>query len=486
MKNDARTHSIRSRLFTYFLGFALIIVALIWLLQVFFLDTYYEDMKLRESDRMAKALVQEYSENHSVISLADKISELTSGSDTYIRVETGDGRVMITPDYLGYRQIFLYRLQSANLRAQLIETGFPSYSEITETEPDSDTKTLSYVSFLYKKTLEDGVTVDYAGSYLLYMFTPLYPVSSTVSILRTQLLYITAIALLLALSMAFYLATHISRPIKNITESAAEMGQGNYGVQFHGGHYTEITELAETLTHASRELEKTDNYQKDLIANVSHDLKTPLTMIKSYAEMIRDLSGNDPVKREKHLSVIIEETDRLNALVNDMLDMSRMQRRTIELEKSDFDLSDTVAQLLPSYGLLAEQEGYDIRFEDGGAFWVNGDEARIKQVISNLVNNAVKYCGTDKEIIIRTVKAGKKVRLEVADHGEGIAPDEISHIWERYYKSSTHHVRQTEGTGLGLSIVKEILSLHKAAYGVESELGEGSTFWFEMDLVKKR
>lgn len=227
-------------------------------------------------------------------------------------------------------------------------------------------------------------------------------------------------------------------------------------------------------------------YQKDLIANVSHDLRTPLTMIKSYAEMIRDLSGDNPEKREAHLNVIIDETNRLNTLVNDMLNMSKMQSRSITIERSNFDIKATAESLLASYDILAEQEGYKIKFNCPAPIIVNGDEAKIKQVLSNLITNAVKYCGEDKEIIINIRKTGRKMRCEVIDHGAGIAPDEINHVWERYYKSSTHHVRPTEGSGLGLSIVKEILTLHRANYGVNSKLGKGSTFWFEMDIVRER
>ena len=221
-------------------------------------------------------------------------------------------------------------------------------------------------------------------------------------------------------------------------------------------------------------------YQKDLIANVSHDLKTPLTMIKSYAEMIRDLSGDNKEKRETHLSVIMDEADRLNVLVDDMLVMSRMQQQKIALEKSDFDIDELVRTQLNSYDILSDQEGYKFKYESPGPIIVNGDEAKIHQVISNLINNAVKYCGSDKEIIVNLNRNAKKVLFEVTDDGRGIAPDEINHVWERYYKSSTHHVRPTEGTGLGLSIVKEILTLHRADYGVDSKLGRGTTFWFEL------
>jgi len=356
-------------------------------------------------------------------------------------------------------------------------------SQVFSANNSDDLKILAFACYL-GEPISDFFKGSQSNNPILYIFTPLYPIKSTVSILREQLAYITIIASLLALALALYLASRISKPIKDITYSATEMGRGNYGIKFKGGHYSEIRELADTLTNASRELEKTDMYQKDLIANVSHDLRTPLTMIKSYAEMIRDLSGDIPEKRESHLQVIIDETDRLNTLVNDMLNMSRMQSRKIELERANFDIRATAQSLLASYDILTEQEGYTIRFNASSPIIVNGYETRIKQVLSNLINNAVKYCGEDKVIIINLKKSGKKMRCEVIDHGAGIAPDEVNHVWERYYKSSTHHVRPTDGSGLGLSIVKEILTMHKANYGVISKIGKGSNFWFEMDVVK--
>ena len=264
------------------------------------------------------------------------------------------------------------------------------------------------------------------------------------------------------------------------------MGKGNYGVQFAKSDYTEINELADTLTHASHELERTEMYQRDLIANVSHDLRTPLTMIKSYAEMIRDLSGNIPEKRDAHLGVIIDETDRLNTLVTDLLNLRHMQNKTIILEKTYFDIKQAAESILASYEIRCQQEGYSLVFNCNESLTVYGDESKIKQVIANLVGNAFKFCGEDKTIIVNIKRNGKKVRCEVRDNGSGIAPDEIDHVWERYYKSSSNMVRPVEGSGLGLSIVKEILILHKSQYGVTSKLGKGTTFWFEMNVVKNK
>lgn len=482
--------SIRFKLWAYFILFAALLIGLIWFLQIFFLNNYYEKMKSAEITKLANEIIESYEEeNQNPFKLVDILEDVyASNEDIYAQVESADGSYQIVPDDEEHFSLYRYRysLQIQSLRTKLQSSPLRRVCYTDETEnplTGEKSKMLNYACYLSSAgTFSQEKTEK--TDLILYIFSPLYPVKSTVSILRAQLIYISVIAALLALALAVYLANRISRPIKNITHSAAEMGKGQYGVKFQGGHYTEIMELADTLTHASRELEKTDMYQKDLIANVSHDLRTPLTMIKSYAEMIRDLSGDNPPKRESHLAVIIDEADRLNVLVSDMLNMSRMQNRSITIERSNFDIKATAESLLASYDILQEQEGYRIKFNCSGSIVVNGDEAKIKQVLSNLITNAIKYCGSDKIIIVNIKKTGKKMRCEVIDHGAGIAPDEINHVWERYYKSSTHHVRPTDGSGLGLSIVKEILTLHKANYGVNSKVGKGSTFWFEMDLVK--
>ncbi|MEG1584790.1 MAG: HAMP domain-containing sensor histidine kinase, partial [Anaerovorax sp.] len=315
-------------------------------------------------------------------------------------------------------------------------------------------------------------------------FSPLYPVSSTVSILTNQLIYVTIISLILAFLLSFYLSNRIARPIRSITRQAKKLANGQYGIIFQGGHYTEIINLANTLTHTSLQLEKANTLQKDLIANVSHDLRTPLTMVKSYAEMIRDLSGDVPEKRNSHLQVIIEEADRLNLLVSDMLTLSRLQSGVVTVEPESFSMKDTAESIIHAYTLLEEQEGYSILLDCPEDIMAKGDPMRIKQVVSNLLNNAVKYCGQDKTVFVSVRRVRNKMRCEVTDHGMGIESSEFDQIWDRYYKASTNHIRTTTGTGLGLSIVKEILTLHNSKFGVISQVGKGSTFWFELEIAR--
>lgn len=487
LKSKLDFKSIRFKLWLYFIGFSLLLISIIWFLQIFFLNHYYEQMKINEVTKMADQVIETFAfRDGDFEALGETLERLcTDNDDVYIRLESQNGDVLWSPEYVGHSSLYRYEFQIQTLRAKLTSGPLSRVSILVPgLTSEGKTSTLGYACYLSSASNSFSENFGIASDFILYIFSPLYPVKSTIRILQAQLIYITVIATLLALSLAIYLASRISRPIKKITSSAAEMGKGHYGVKFEKGHYSEIDELAETLTQASRELERTDMYQKDLIANVSHDLRTPLTMIKSYAEMIRDLSGDNPKKREAHLSVIIDETDRLNTLVTDMLNLSKMQSHSIELERANFDIKATAESLLASYEILAEQEGYEFKFYCPAPIIVNGDEAKIKQVLSNLITNAVKYCGEDKQVIINIRKTGKKMRCEIIDHGAGIAPDEVSHVWERYYKSSTHHVRPTDGSGLGLSIVKEILTLHKANYGVNSKPGKGSMFWFEMDTVK--
>ena len=317
---------------------------------------------------------------------------------------------------------------------------------------------------------KDDCGEDFQDACVLYIFSPLRPVTSTSKIMTTILIYVTIISLILALIMSLYLSARITWPIRKITSSADRLAHGEYGIVFKGGHYTEINNLADTLTSASIELEKSDLIQKDLIANVSHDLKTPLTMIRSYAEMIRDISGNDPQKREQHLQVIIDESKRLNDLVDDLLTVSRMQSGRISIEEKEFSISEAVLSIARTYEVLEVEQGYKFNVDCPSDFIVTGDEEKLKQVISNLVTNAMKFCGDDKQINISLQRRGKLVRVSVEDHGSGIAAEDLDHIWERYYRSSSNTIRTSEGSGLGLSIVKEILTLHKATFGVDSTL----------------
>lgn len=475
------SNSLKFKLWLYFMCFAALIMAVVWLAQVYMLNNSYEDMKTNQVNKFAQSISAQYRTGGFTDRFLNNIKTMASTNDIDVIFEDASGYTYyITQNtdeaYTGMTQqpAYSYIRERAEIKAQLEENGrFRGY---TAKSPKSsgNYKTLVYGAYL---------DTSNGNEIILYLFAPLYPVSSTIAILRNQLVYVTVLALFLAFITAIWLTRRITKSFRKISESAVRLSKGEYGIDFPGEHYTEIIDLGDVLTYTSHELAKSDQLRRDLIANVSHDLKTPLTMVKSYAEMIRDLSGNNEQKRNEHLAVIIEETDRLNLLVDDMFTLSKMQSGVISLEISEFDFCEAVREIVHSYDILVEQEGYDIVLDVPETCTVAGDESKLKQVIANLVNNAVKYCGDDKYIYVavRIDNDRGKVKFEVSDHGRGIAPEDLPHVWERYYRVSSNYHRSSKGTGLGLSIVREILKCHKAEYGADSRVGEGSTFWFALD-----
>ena len=482
MKIKIDIGSNKFKLWAYFALFAALLMTVLWVLQILFLNTYYEEMKRNETQKLASLIVASYGQD----GMIEYLSELNRKNDMYIQIEERIEDASLTL-YSSYSETVpgeheeetrpfpfpVYRKDIKTIREELLDSGEPYINQNISDPIRGDTQMMAYSTCLERN---EGRQV------LLYIFSPLYPVESTIGILSNQLIYITIISLLLAMLLSIYISRMVTKPITNITNSAARLAEGEYGVSFEGDSYSEIDKLAKTLTYTSKELARASEMQKDLIANVSHDLRTPLTMVKSYAEMIRDLSGENPKKRNEHLQVIIDEADRLNLLVSDMLVLSKLQSGKQDLTVSTFSLKEVIENVLNSFSIFAEQEGYKIKFASKGEAKIVGDEGKIKQVLSNLITNAIKYSINDRRIEVIMVEMNDFVRCSVKDHGIGIPKRDLGNIWQRYYKARSNYLRSAEGTGLGLSIVKEILDLHNAKYGVDSEVGVGSTFWFEIKL----
>ncbi len=299
--------------------------------------------------------------------------------------------------------------------------------------------------------------------------------------------WVSVVAALFAIVLAFIasgvVATLITNPVSEVTERAKELARGNYAFEFKKEYFClEMTELAEALDGARLEITKADQVQKELIANVSHDFKTPLTMIKAYASMIREISGDDKEKRDAHAQIIIDESDRLAALVGDLLDLSRLRAGLTDESRVVFNLSEEVYRVAGRFDYLSQTEGYRIETAVEDEIYALACKERIVQVLYNLIGNAVNYTGADKRVLVKLFRTDAGARFEVVDSGKGIPPEEIDTIWDRYYRSNKTHKRPVQGTGLGLSIVKGILLAQGCPFGVVSEVGKGSCFWVEFPL----
>lgn len=456
----------RTHIFGWFILFVDAVFLLLWVCQVLFLQNFYDRMKAGDIIRTADAMIAQYQSGNDY---RDDFERLAIKNEMCIEIRDKYYRSIYWKDVLG-----------ANC---LIHGNNNHCREILDNYLKKEQSGVYYGSVNHPLTGEKilvyactiGDPQDPQGYLLLN--TPLAPVSATVNILMRQLIMVTGILLLLGFVISVIVSNRLAKPIVQVTKEAEQLAHGRYDIKFTGGGYDEADRLAETLTYASREINRVDTMQRDLIANASHDLRTPLTMLKAYAEMIRDLSGDNPVKRAEHLQVIIEETDRLTNLVNDILDLSKLENGKMTLSLSDFDMEQRLTDITARYRDMGGMGGYQFFLETDGPAPVTCDEVKIERVICNLINNAMNYTGDNKEIYISQKHTDEGLRITVRDTGEGMDQETLSRIFDKYYRSENYK-REVVGTGLGLSIVKAILRLHDYAFGVDSTVGVGSSFWF--------
>ena len=477
--------SIRWQLFGYLTLLLGVLLVVLWLFQVVFMDRFYKSIKTKEIIEVGRTINRNFG-NSNISEIMNTLAErrnlcivLTNseGYPIYTKNELGPRASMIDLPAKGY---WLFGVAAKEDGGELLinDDQKEAYAMI----PDPRSNFASKHRVTLRNARDQAVIftkiLSYKGNeYILMINSYISPVNATVSTIRKQLFYVTIMMVVLAFLLSVYIAKKIANPIIDINESAKALAGSNEKIDFKASGYREISELSDTLSYVSTELTKTENFRRELIANVSHDLRTPLTLISGYAEMMRDLPGeNNP----ENTQIIIDEANRLTALVNDMLDLSKLQAGTQKMEMRVYNLTQNVKETMKRYAALTEKEGYHITFDYEEEVEIEGDELKISQVIYNLINNAINYTGEDKTVAVCQKIVDNKVRMEVTDTGEGIAEENIPYIWDRYYKVDKLHKRAAIGTGLGLSIVRNILEAHGATYGVESELHKGSTFWFEL------
>ena len=479
--------SMRAKLFAYLALFVVFALTLMWLFQFVFLKDFYEAIMLHELKRDADVIADNL-DSPEVKHLAERIAQ---DGNLCVLVFSIEGRkahktvsVDMSKDCMIHRisgedLARLYSEASAaggthieHIRRDAFRNLFYDVTDFKGDVPDIDSGMPE--STVYVKIVNEG-----EKEHVIMLNTAISPVGATIDTLFIQICLISVILTVFAGVLALFISRRISKPISKINDSAKMLANGNYDVHFDGTGFCEIDELNDTLNYAVSELSKTDKLQKELISNISHDLRTPLTLISGYAEVMRDIpSENTP----ENLQIIIDETSRLTALVNDLLDLSKIKAGTQQMNFERFNITELVREVMERYTKLVEKDGYAIDFESSEEVYVTADRTRMLQVIYNYVNNAINYTGDNKKVVISQTVSGGNVRISVTDSGEGIAEEELPYIWDRYYKSSKAHKRASVGSGIGLSIVKEILVLHGARFGVESSLGKGSTFWFEMKI----
>lgn len=327
----------------------------------------------------------------------------------------------------------------------------------------SEYKVKAYVVIHYPVEELDDAVNDYAIIAYMQLGIILF-LSSIIALFFTQLVY---------------------KPIRKITMATEAYASGNMHYPLQIDSSDEIGYLAASLSYMASQVAESEDNRKKLVANISHDFRSPLTSIRGYLEAMQD-GTIPPEMYDKYLQIVINETDRLTKLTNSLLTLNNLNTQGMVLEKTDFDINEVIRNTVASFEGTCKKKMIGIEIIlTGEEMLVVADKGRIQQVIYNLLDNAIKFSYNNSVIKIETTEKKNKIYVSIKDHGIGIAKEDVKMIWDRFYKSDSSRGKDKKGTGLGLSIVKEIINAHNENINAISTLGAGTEFNFSLQKSEK-
>lgn len=460
--------SIRMKLWIWMLVLIAFVFMFLWIFQIFFLESFYLNTQIKKSRAQGQGLAALW--ESSKIDFQEETEQLALEMNIVVEIINAEHELI----YISQESNDKVALGKNIQKTELIQEAFHG---------KADYRAIEHPKFKNQIILI-GIPV-YENQQIvaaMIMSMPTIQIEETSRFIKNQLLWMTLILLLVATAMAYGLSKQFVSPILRIQRVASQIAQGKFGIQVTIKEKDEIGHLAEAINEMSLSLEKIESNRREFLANVSHELRTPLSLIKGYAEMIRDISGENPEKRNKQLERIIIEADRLNGMVNDILLLTQIDSGQKQFVKERFVLNAIIHQVINQFDILAHQKRIDIGFIETVLYTVALDKMSIMQVFYNLISNAIKHVDINGKIIIKLVEKDGQLKVEIIDDGPGIPANQIDYIWDRYVKGDYSEMTNQKGLGLGLAITQKIFEGQKLLYGVDSELGEGSCFWFMVNI----
>lgn len=446
------------------------ILIMLWVFQIAFLTPYYRNMKINDVRRVSFALEQAYLNDN----LNQTLVPIVVNNNVCVSVTRENTQVFFM-DALGVNCMLN---RSSQIEPNFIDNVIRDVRILTGTEFNRTYNPIGYereMLILGRNTIINDENVTFLVN------SPIDSTESTIVILRDQFVYVTIAVFILSSLVAFWIASLLSKPIVEMVKEANKFASMDFKFEFQPTPYREFNELAEALNFAKEQLLSIDQLRKDMIANVSHDIKTPLTTIKAYTELLQEFSKENPQKRKEHLAIIHREVNHLALLVSDMLLLTQYDSPNLIINLKSVHVKSWIKYIVSLFEHSISTLGVKFLIHVDEALIIMIDEIKVGQVLFNFINNAINHVGDDKQVIINAYKHKGKVRVEVVDHGTGILSDELPNIWDRYYRIDKNFARNQQGTGLGLSIAKSICLAHKLRFGVTSTIGQGSVFFFDCE-----
>lgn len=479
-----KTRSFGFRLWSGFALFTALIFTVLWLLQTVFLQNFYDGMIISNTKAAAKKIISDGTNED----INDEIDELAHNNSILVYITDTDGNILYSSDEFSgmkKRGLSAENNEPQGKKYGKHQGGYRSlpdgYNEFLENLSENNiTEMQSENYYIY------GSYMNYYGTEekaVLYVGAVIDAVGASVTIISIQLVWVTVLSVAVGFVLSWFIARRFSVPVGILSEKAKKLGEKDYSVEFKKGFCTELDELSDTLDRTNEKLNESRDFQMELLANASHDLRTPLTMIKGYAEMIRDISWEDEQQCSEDVAVIIKEADRLTAIVNEIMEYSELKADDSTKDFEKINLSRLVERTAGSFGNLKKPDGIIVEKNIEENIFVYGNESRLERALYNLMDNAARHTGESRKISILLAGENGRAVISVRDYGSGIPENELANIWDRYY---TTRMRKGKGvSGLGLAIVRQITEMHGGNCSVDSNQKKGSIFRINLPMIKK-
>lgn len=466
---EKRAWKMSVNLWICFIIFAAIIAAAFWLILMDSVQNQYRKREIGKLDKTAWGLVEKYGQADFEASLP-----LMARSDNYFiqLLSEKNNELVLSLDNEG--------LVSEPVQPDIVDDG------LFQRLSGSDGYLFYYVDDKAHSSQWAVWAIvmgrNSSGRQVLVVSKSMADIDALVKMLVSRAVIVVTLVMLIAAVIAVIMAHIFVKPIEKLNQKAIEMAAGDFEIEFPREGPLEIVQLSESLCKARDEFEATEALRRDFIANISHDMKTPLTVIKAYAEMLESYSCDMPGKREEHLKIIMNETDKLTGLINDTMELARLQSGTVELRPERFDITAAAGEVLDRFRVRPDLADFTFELRAQKPLMVCADRQLIDRVIYNLVNNGIKFSDEIREIVIDIVQKEHRVCVTVTDRGIGIEKEQQGLIWDRFYQVLPYS-KEKAGMGMGLNIVYQILKLHQAGFGVDSEPQKGTSIWFELEVA---
>ncbi len=483
-------HSLKLKLTIIMAILVTAVVALICILNTTLFEKYYVNSRMDELKKSYEELVEVFSvKDTSIDEVQYTINQINYAHNINVFVIDGTWNIAYSSQS-GYDDVIRW-VQDINFNPNVSKTILEDNDEYTLIKSYDSFTNMSYIVIT-------GILSD--GSQIIMQVT-IQSISDSVQTYNKFVVLIGVVILMISIIVVYVISSDFTRPVKELSLVAEQMSEMNFDVKYSGKDRSEIGILGHSINIMSDKLQKNisdlraanielvkdieiktrnDEMRKEFLANVSHELKTPIALIQGYAEGLKEGINDDEESRDFYCDVIMDEAAKMNNMVKKLLTLNQIEFGNEPVNIERFDMVALADSILKANGIVLSQRGIKLNFTHCEAAMLWADQIQLEEVFTNYLTNAINHCEGECRIDIDIATEDNLVKVSVFNTGKNIPQEDIGRIWEKFYKVDKARTREYGGNGIGLSIVKAILDNYNASYGVRNT-ETGVCFWFQID-----